>query len=621
MTIKLSDYVMQFLVDRGVKHVFMLPGGGAMHLDDSLGRCAALEYTCFLHEQALAIAAEAYGQYTNFPGVGLVTSGPGGTNTVTGVAAAYLDSTPCFFLSGQAKRPDLKGRSGVRQMGSQEIDIVAIVTPITKYAVSVMEPNEIRYHLEKGWHEATTGRMGPVWIDIPLDVQAVQVDPAQLPGFTPPAKAADAPRLNQAAAELVARLNAAERPAILAGNGVKLAGAEELLCRFAEANRIPMLLSWKAADFLDYEHPLNFGSPGVMGCRTANFIVQNSDLLLVIGCRLETSITAFNSAGFGRNAKKVMVDIDPAEIRKIAGVDVPVAADAGDFLRALTARQPDIQPRVRNAPELAAGQIENHEPWLAYCRRLKERYPTVLEEYRQSDDNVNLYVFTEQLFRQLAADDVIVPESSGAAGEVLYQAMRVKKGQKIKNAAALGPMGCGLPDAIGACIAMGRRRTILVNGDGAFQLNIQELETVKRLKLPIKIFILDNNGYGSIMAMQRNLFDGRYVGSEPGSGLTMPNLCAVAAAYGIRQEQATSHRELADVIARTLAGDDPVLCNIRVTRAHVTSPKVQAMKTPDGSMVSKPIEDMWPYLPPGELTENMIAERHPDGSRQERPAP
>jgi acetolactate synthase I/II/III large subunit len=594
MDTKLSDYVMQFLAGKGVKHVFMLPGGGAMHLDDSLGRCAALEYTCFFHEQALAIAAEAYGQYTNFPGVGLVTSGPGSTNAITGVTAAYQDSTPCVFISGQAKRPDLKGDSGVRQMGSQEVDIVAMVSPVTKYAVTVLEPNEIRYHLEKAWHEATSGRMGPVWIDIPLDVQAAQVEESQLSGFSSTAAPSDAPRLAREVVAIVALLNAAERPVILAGNGVKLASAQDVLCHFAETNGIPVLLTWKAVDFLDYDHPLNFGSPGIMGCRTANFIVQNSDLLLVVGSRLDPSLTAFNSARFGRNAKKVMVDVDAAEIRKISPVDVPVIADAGDFLRAMCARQADIQARDRGE-------------WLAYCRRLKERYPVVLEEYRTSDDNINLYVFTDVLFGQLAADDVITPESSGAAGEVTYQAMRVKKGQKIKNAAALGAMGFGLPYAIGACIANNRRRTVLINGDGAFQLNIQELQTVVRLKLPVKMFIFDNNGYGSIMATQRNLFDGRYVGSSPDSGLTMPDLCAIANAYGIRCEQAARHRDLPDAIARTLDGNDPVLCRIRVSQLHVTAPKVQAMRTPDGGMVSKPLEDMWPYLSSEELAANMIA--------------
>jgi len=591
--IKLSDYVMNFLVTKGVHHVFMLPGGGAMHLDDSLGRCKNLEYTCFLHEQALAIAAEAYGQFTNFPGVAVVTSGPGSTNTITAVAAAYIDSTPCVFISGQAKRLDLKGNSGVRQMGSQEVDIVSMVSCITKYAVTVLDPNEIRYHLEKAWSLATSGRMGPVWLDLPLDVQAALIDETKLQGFSSEYKEL----ISQAylpMAEIIKLLNNAKRPLILVGNGIKLAGAEETLLIFAEKNQIPILLTWKTVDLLDYNHPLNFGSPGIMGSRFANFIVQNCDLLFILGSRLDSSITAFNSAEFGKHAKKIMVDIDEAEIRKISSIDIPVVSDIAEFLRSLCGRQTEIQSQDRNK-------------WLSYCRRLKEQYPVVLDEYRNSSDNINLYFFTEIIFEQLNQNDIIAPESSGAAGEVTYQAICIKKGQKVKNAAGLGSMGFGLPYSIGACIASNRKRTILINGDGAFQLNLQELETVARLKLPIKMFIFENKGYGSIMATQRNMFNGFYVGSEPNSGLTLPDLCAIASAYGIRYERAMNHKELKKVITRTLEGDDPVLCSIKVSQTHVTAPRVQAMKLPDGGMISKPLEDMWPYLPPEELERNMIA--------------
>jgi len=292
---KLSDYVVQFLVKQKVKHVFMLPGGGAMHLDDSLGRNPDLNYVCFLHEQALAIAAEAYGQHTNTPGVGIVTSGPGGTNTVTGVAAAYIDSTPCFFISGQAKRADLKIGTGVRQMGSQEVDIVSIVSPITKYAAMVLDPAEIRYHLEKAWYCATTGRMGPVWLDIPLDVQAATIDESALCGYIPTAQSTIGDKISSDVNKIVSMLNLSKRPLILVGNGLKLSGAQDELYLFAEKNSIPVLLTWKAIDMFDYNHPLNFGSPGLMGSRTANFIVQNCDLLLIMGSRLDASITAYNS--------------------------------------------------------------------------------------------------------------------------------------------------------------------------------------------------------------------------------------------------------------------------------------------------------------------------------------
>lgn len=591
---KLSDYLFQFLAEKGVKHVFMLPGGGAMHLNDSLGRCKAIEYSCFLHEQAISIAVEAYGQFTNFPGVGLVTSGPGATNAITGVAAAYIDSTPAIFISGQAKRPDLKGNSGVRQMGSQEVDIVSMVSCITKYAVTILEPTEIRYHLEKAWHLATEGRKGPVWLDIPLDVQAAVVDENLMQGFISDKLCEDnTQQLQQLSEQIINLINLSERPLILVGNGVKLADAQNELINFAENNQIPMLLTWKTIDFLDYDHPLNFGSPGIMGCRAANFMVQNCDLLLVLGSRLDPSITAFNYANFGKHAKKVMVDIDDAEIRKISNINVPVVADAGKFLQVLNERQADILPASRTE-------------WLSYCSGLKAKYPVVLDEYRYTRDKVNLYDFTDMLFEQLTPEDIITPESSGAAGEVTYQAIRVKKGQKIKNAAGLGAMGFGLPYSIGACIASERKRTILINGDGAFQMNIQELETVVRLNLPIKMFIFDNNGYGSIMATQRNMFNGFYVGSEPGSGLSLPDLSKIARAYGIRFERATNHQDLNDAISRTLQDNDPVICNVSVSDNHVTAPKVQAMKTPEGSMVSKPLEDMWPYLSPEEIAENMI---------------
>jgi len=592
--IKLSDYVMGFLATHGVRHVFMLPGGGAMHLDDSLGRCRQLEYTCFMHEQALAIAAEAYGQHTNRPGVGLVTSGPGGTNTITGVAAAYIDSTPVVFLSGQAKRPDLKTGTGVRQMGSQEVDIVSLVQPITKYAVIILHPEEIRYHLEKAWYLATTGRMGPVWLDFPLDVQAAMIDETALRGFTPEDPASGLAEITRTAETIMQRLKIAKRPLMLAGNGVKAAGAQESLLRFASANHIPVLLTWKAIDFLDCEHPLNFGCPGIMGSRTANFMVQNCDLLLMVGTRLDPSITAFNAEDFGRHAYKVMVDIDPAEIRKINGLNWTLVADAGEMLEALNALPPVTNP---------------HREWIDYGHQLNTRYPMVPESYWQQGPGINLYVFTDQLFRQLRADDVIVPESAGAAGEVTYQAMRVKQGQAVKNAAGLGAMGFGLPYAVGACIAHDRKRTVLINGDGAFQLNIQELETVARLRLPIKMFIFNNDGYASIRTTQNKMFGGFHVGSGTDSGLSMPNLGAIAAAYGLRVETAASHAELAAVIERVLAGDDPVLCNIQVAAEQITAPRVQAMKRPDGGMVSKPLEDMWPYLPPEELAANMIAEK------------
>ncbi|MDR0932603.1 MAG: thiamine pyrophosphate-binding protein [Victivallales bacterium] len=588
--IKLSDYVMNFLADHGVAQVFMLPGGGAMHLDDSLGRHKTLKYTCFLHEQALAIAVESYGQHTNRPGVGLVTSGPGSTNTITAVAAGFIDSTAMFMISGQAKRSDLKGDTGVRQMGSQEVDIVSMVKPITKYAVTVMNPEDIRCHLERAWHEATTGRMGPVWLDIPLDVQGSLIDENKLSCFTPPKE--NIPVLPTK--QIADLLTIAKRPLLLIGNGAKSANAAERLVAWAQSNHIPMLCSWKTIDLLPSDHPLCFGCPGIMGSRPANFIVQNADLLLVVGSRLDPSLTAFNSADFGRNAKKIMVDIDAAEIKKIKGIDLSVISDAKYFVDAL---------------ESLNLKLDEHAEWISYCRNLKQKYPVVLPEYAREANGVNLYAFTDELFRQLQIGEIIVPESSGAAGEITYQAMSVKAGQKIKNAAGLGSMGFGLPYAIGACLAHGGRRTVLINGDGAFQMNIQELETVRRLKLPIKMFIWDNGGYVSIMNTQRNMFDGFFVGSDPGSGLTLPNVTRQAKVYDIRTVEINSNTELTLKISEVLSGDDPVMCRVKIAPNQAISPKVQAQKLPDGGMISKPLEDMWPYLPAEEVAINMIAEQ------------
>ncbi len=583
--LKVSDYIMNFLVSKGVSRVFVLPGGGSIHLVDSLGRCKKLGYICFFHEQALAVAVEAHGQHTNRPGVGLVTSGPGSTNTITAVAAAYIDSTPCVFISGQAKRSDLKGGTGVRQMGSQEVDIVSMVKCITKYAVTILIPEDVRFHLEKAWYEATTGRMGPVWLDIPLDVQGSLIDETILQGYvTPEPCKPDLPL-----AQITTALERSKRPLILIGNGVKLSGASDIVRDFAVKHQIPMVLTWKTADFLGYDHPLNCGFPGILGSRYANFIVQTCDMLLVLGSRLDPSLTAFNSKDFGRNAFKIMIDIDVAEINKVKNVDMRISADISKAMTAIAGM---------------AIKMPDHSEWLDHCERLKKRYPAMCG-CTDSCDGVDLYLFILELFQQLQPTDIIVPESSGAAGEVTYQAMKVKFGQSIKNAAGLGAMGFGLPYAIGSCLAMERRRTILINGDGAFQLNIQELETVRRLQLPIKMFILDNGGYMSIANTQRSMFDGFIVGADASSGFTLPDTCAIAEAYKLRKMEILSNDDVRAGIRDVLTGDEPVLCRINVRSDQPIAPKVRSMKLADGGMVSKPLEDMWPYLPADELAENM----------------
>ena len=509
---KLSDYVLEFVARAGVKHLFMLAGGGCMHLADSAGRVEGLEYVCCLHEQACAYAAEAYAEYTQNLGAALVTTGPGGTNAVSGVAAAWIEGASCLFLSGQAKRADLIGNRGVRSMGPQEVDIVSIVRPITKYAKTVMEPESIRYELEKAVYLATHGRRGPVWLDIPLDVQAASVDEAGLAGFTPdPPEPSSA--LSEQVAEAIDLLNRAQRPVLFLGNGVRSAAKSGLVDRLIAALQIPVLLTWKVVDLLPEEHPYYAGRPGAIGQRGANFTQQNADCLMVIGARLDLPQTAFSHENLARDASKIVVDVDPPEIAKLRmKIDVPICADAGQFIAEFLRQSASLMPGDRTC-------------WTKQAKEWHRRYPVVLPEYwSRPSGEVDVYVLMDVLSEEATADDLLVPGSSGPCSDIFMQAFRVRPGQRVVNAPGLGAMGTGLPGTIGACLASGRRRTICVNGDGGFQLNIQELETVRRLNLPIKYFVLCNGGYASIIAMQRNHFQGRLVGSEPQSRLSFPDL-------------------------------------------------------------------------------------------------
>ena len=581
--IKLSDYIFSFLKEKGVEHIFMLPGGGAMHLNDSLGR-SGIPYTCFLHEQGAAIAAESYAQHTNKPGVVSVTSGPGATNAITAVTAGYIDSTPMLILSGQCKRADIVGDRGVRQIGSQEVNIIPMVSPITKYAAEVLVPEEIKYHLERAWHEATSDRPGPCWLSVPLDVQAIMLDETALDGFNPEAHKSDiSEQIETAAARTISYLIASEKPLLLAGNGIKLDRAEALLYQLVDLLGIPVQTTWKSLDLFGEDDPHYLGHPGIMGDRGANHIIQEADLLISVGSHLDTSITAFNDQHFAANAKKIIVDIDQNELNRMnMEKEIAIACPARDFLQAL----------IHQAK--AIGAIGDWSSWLGYGKELRAKYPVVTQEHKDATDFVSAYYFIDELCKDLTSEDIIVPESSGAAGEITYQAWKLKKGQKMKNAAGLGSMGFGLPYSVGACLANDCRRTILINGDGAFQLNIQELETVRRLKLPIKMFIWNNDGYASIRAAQRNHFEGRYVGCCADSGLTVPDSTKIAAAYGISVFRISNNQELDNTLSQVLESDGPVLCEIMISPDETCAPRVKAYMGKDGQMVSGLLEKMWP---------------------------
>lgn len=589
---KLSDYVMQFIAEQGVKHVFMLPGGGAMHLNESLGRRTDLEFVCNLHEQAAAIAAEAYAKVTNKLGVVMVTTGPGGTNAVTGVASAWLDSMPCLVISGQVKRDDLKRDSGVRILGVQEIDIVSIVDSITKYAVTIEDPSTIRYHLEKAVHLAYAGRRGPVWIDIPLDVQAAHIDPTQIPGFLPPLETDDG-SLPDRVTELLSLLRASERPVVVAGNGIRASGAVSEFRQAIELLNVPVLTTWLGMDLLPETHPLFAGRPGSIAPRGANFALQNSDLMLIIGARLDMALTGYAHDKLARRAVKVMVDVDEAEIRKMkTTIQLPVVADAGDFLR-------ELNRQLRNSAVLG------YDDWVQRCQDWKRRYPIVQPEYRELREGVSTYCLSEALSTELGSEDIVASGSSGSGVELFLLAFQVKENQRVLHSRGLGAMGFGLPASIGACLGAGRRRTICVDGDGSFQMNAQELETVRRLQLPIKLFVINNKGYASIRASQENYFQ-HLVAADSTSGLSLPDVKAVAEAYGVPSLSITSQQHLHEQIRAVLEMPGPVVCEVLAPSEEQRAPRLSSMQRPDGSMVSKPLEDLWPFLDREEFRSNMI---------------
>lgn len=564
--VKVAEWIMRFLAREGVRDVFMVTGGGAMHLNDAVGHTDGLNYVCTVHEQAASMAAESYAKVTGGLGCCLVTAGPGGTNALTGVAGAWLDSTPMIVLSGQVKRADLKRDSGVRQLGVQEVDIVAMAAPVTKYAVTVEDPESIRAHLERAVWLARHGRPGPVWIDLPLDVQGAMVEEDSLPGFDPESEEAVDRAADTEVALAVARtleiLRGAERPVFLVGNGVRLSGARDVLRRVVGKLGIPVLTTWPAHDLVPDDHPLMFGRPGPVAPRGANFTLQNSDALVSVGARLDNVVTGYAPQHFARGARKLVVDIDAAEVARVA-------------------------------------------PTVERCEAWRERYPVVLPEYRDQPAGVSTYVLAETLAATMAPDDIIVSGSSGAGIEIFNLALRLREGQRLFLTTALGAMGNGLPAVIGAAVAAPDRRVISVDGDGGFQLNVQELELLRRLSLNVRIFILANEGYASIRTSQERYF-GRLTGADATSGVTVPSLRKVAEAFGVKWVGVADSRTLRRDVEAVLAMDGPVICEVATPREEIRAPSLSSVKRPDGSMVSRPLEDLWPFLPREELRSNLL---------------
>lgn len=599
---KLSDYVIKYLEQLDVRYMFMLPGGGAMHLNDSLGKSDKIQYVVCLHEQACSIAAEAYARVSGKPGLLMVTTGPGGTNAITGVTAAYIESTPMIVLSGQVKRADMVNGQGIRQQGMQEVDIISMVKPVTKYAALVTDPESIRYHLDRAVYKAVTGRKGPVWLDIPLDVQATQIDETCLVGWNSEtdvnAVGASEELLEQQVLKVIEYLNQAQRPVILAGNGIRLADGLDVFCELVEQLQIPVLTTWNGIDLIEDEHPLFFGRPGGMGQRYANFVQQNSDFFLSVGARMNLLQTGYNFDGFARAAVKVMVDIDENELHKInVRPQLAICADAKRFMELLLLHKDII--KLRDCSE-----------WIAYGNRMKEKYPVVSKEAWEQKELVNTYALIDTITEQMQPEDIYVSGSSGTCIDVSMQTFRVKKGQRMFATKGLASMGFGVPATIGACLAGNRRRTVCVNGDGGFQMNIQELETIRRLNLPIKIFVLNNQGYAQIHATQKNIFGGYYVACDEDSNLTLSPISDVANAYRLKTVQIYRNQELQDKVKEVLEYDGPVICEVMVPIELSAFPKQVSYKRMDGQMESLPLEYMNPMLPEEEMRENMLVEMY-----------
>lgn len=598
MKIRVADYIADFFAANGITDVFSVTGGGAMHLNDALGHHKALNVTYNHHEQACAIAAEAYTRLSGKLAICCVTSGPGGTNAITGTMGGWLDSIPMFVLSGQVKRettiwsvPEL----GLRQLGDQEFDIVHTVANMTKYTVMVTDENEIAYHLEKALYLATEGRGGPVWVDVPLDVQGAKIDTENLIHFDPAKEAAPAVPVLSAkqANDIMKRIAAAKRPLVLVGTGVRLGDAENELLAFAEKMRLPVVTAWNANDVLGADSPYYAGMPGTVGTRGGNFVVQNCDLLLSLGCRLNIRMISYNKQQFAENAYKIIVDIDEKELRKPTIVpDLPIHGDVKQVLNSLLAAE--------YAP------VPAHDTWLAWCRDINARYPAALPEYH-GGKKLNPYVFMEQLFEALDKDDTIVC-GNGSACVMTFQGCKIKQGQRMFTNSGCAAMGYGLPGALGAAVAQKGGRVICIDGDGSIMMNIQELATIAHHKQNMKILLLNNAGYHSIRQTQTNIFQPPLVGVGPQSGVGFPDFAKLADAFGLPYRRIDCEANAPAELAELLAIEGPVLCEVVVDETQNFAPKLSSKVLPDGKIVSPKLDDMFPFLPEQEYKANHFEE-------------
>ena len=589
---KISDYVMKFISDLGVKKVFYVSGGGAMHLNDSLGKNDNLTGICMLHEQGASIAAESYARIAEGYGVCLVTSGPGGTNAITGLAGAYYDGIPVIFISGQVKRADLVGNQKIRQFGIQEADIVSIAKPISKYAVQIKEPEDIKYELEKASKIAVSGKPGPVWIDIPLDIQATDIDIGTLEGFNEVME--EYPCKKEDIDKVIELFNKAERPVMLIGNGIRMAKAVNEIRDLYDLLAIPVLTSWNGVDLIEDNHPLFYGRPGAVGHRHANFIQQNADFVLTIGSRLNLLSTGYNFDSFLEKANHIMVEIDKYEMeKKSVHPKLKINCDAKSFIQALLNRKDELN-------------LEKRTKWIEHCNKLREKYPIFIQEQEPREGYVSTYDLVNEVSNQMTENDIYQFTSSGTSVDIAMKVFRIKKGQRAFLTKGLAAMGYDLPASIGSCIASNKKRTVCITGDGSIAMNMQELEVLKRLNLPVKIFVVDNNGYSMIYGSQNGNFKGHLTGCTKESGLTLPDMKRIAEAFGIRGMHIDNEEELHNKVVEALESDGPVICTVKADITQKILPKQTNYMREDGQMASRPLEDMTPLLDRDEFENNLL---------------
>ncbi len=607
MKIRLADYVADFLASHGVTDCFTVVGGGAMHLNDAFGHHEKIRCTYNHHEQASAIAAESYARLNNKIAALCVTTGPGGTNAITGVVGGWLDSIPMFVISGQVRydttaRYAMQFTDGLplRAVGDQEFDITNSVSCMCKYAAMLEKPEDIRYMLEKAWHLATTGRPGPVWIDIPVNYQGGYIETESLRGYDPTEddKALPEPVSDEIVDTVLSKIAKAERPVIYAGGGIRLSGGFEAFQKAAERLGVPVVTYWNSVDLIEDDNPLYCGRGGNMGDRPGNFAVQNSDLLLAIGTRISIRQTGYSFDTWARAAEVIMVDIDKAEFKKpTIHVDMPVFADAKDFLEAIIRRTENAELPV----------CKNHA-WREKCVEWKKKYPATLpRHYKENGETANVFAFIKHLSDSLS-ENSLTAVSNGACCVVGHQNWTIKKGTRFIINSAIASMGYGLPAAIGLCIAGGRQDTICLEGDGSIMMNLQELQTIVTNRLPVKVFLINNHGYHSIRLTQNNLFKEHCkVGIGPESGdLSFPEYKRIAEAFGMPYFCAHSNEEMKKAVADALAVDGYAFCEIFTDTVQVWEPKSSTKRLEDGRLVSPPLEDLAPFLDREELKSNMF---------------